>query len=107
MVEWRFLQGYLRKTVSKTWCFGGEFVVDCVVSVVVCRPLFCARKMCHVLQIYFGACGLTFQLLQGGVLLFGGKELRQVGIGVFPGDEESFVSLLRFGFISGHRVGAC
>src|SRR5271170_5401772 len=29
-----FLQGYLRKTVSQTWCFGGEFVVICVVNVV-------------------------------------------------------------------------
>src|SRR5271155_464213 len=30
-----FLQGFLRKVVCETWCFGGEFVVNCVVDVVV------------------------------------------------------------------------
>jgi hypothetical protein len=29
-----FLQGYLRKTGALVWCFGGEFVVICVVNVV-------------------------------------------------------------------------
>jgi hypothetical protein len=28
------LQGFLRKVGYKTWCFGGEFVVICVVNVV-------------------------------------------------------------------------
>jgi hypothetical protein len=32
--EVAFLQGYLRKTVSQTWYFGGEFVVICMVNVV-------------------------------------------------------------------------
>jgi hypothetical protein len=32
--EVAFLLGYLRKTVSKTWCFGGEFVVNYMVNVV-------------------------------------------------------------------------
>jgi len=35
------------------WCFGGEFVVDCMVVVVVWQPIFRGRKMRHVLQLYF------------------------------------------------------
>jgi hypothetical protein len=30
-----FLLGVLQKTGEKTWCFGGEFVVVCVVNVVI------------------------------------------------------------------------
>jgi hypothetical protein len=40
VVECAFLQGFLRKVVRKTWCFGGEFVVDCVVNVVVWQRVF-------------------------------------------------------------------
>jgi hypothetical protein len=33
-----FLLGVLAKTGVKTWCSGGEFVVVCVVKVVVLQP---------------------------------------------------------------------
>ena len=33
-----FLLGVLAKTGVKTWCFGGEFVVVCVVKMVVKQP---------------------------------------------------------------------
>jgi hypothetical protein len=39
-VEW-FLwcfAGVFEKTRAKTWCFGGEFVVICVVNVVIKQP---------------------------------------------------------------------
>jgi hypothetical protein len=35
----------LAKCGEKTWCFGGEFVVGCVVKRGAKRPCFCARKM--------------------------------------------------------------
>jgi hypothetical protein len=48
-----FLLGVLAKTGAKTWCFGGEFVVVCVVNVVVQQPLISAKKMRHRFWIYF------------------------------------------------------
>jgi len=35
MVSLPFLQGFLRKTDATTWCFDGEFVVECVVNMVI------------------------------------------------------------------------
>ncbi|MBB5328503.1 hypothetical protein [Tunturiibacter gelidoferens] len=40
-----FLLGVFGKDVSKTWCFGGENVVECVVTVVFWMVSFEARKM--------------------------------------------------------------
>jgi hypothetical protein len=34
VVKVAFLQGVFAKSSCKTWLFGGEFVVNCVVSVV-------------------------------------------------------------------------
>jgi hypothetical protein len=48
-----FLLGVLAKTGAKTWCFGGEFVVVCVVNVVVQQPLIWARKIRHAFWILF------------------------------------------------------
>jgi hypothetical protein len=48
-----FLLGVLAKTGGRMWCFGGEFVVLCVVSVVLQQPYFQARKMRHGFWIYF------------------------------------------------------
>jgi hypothetical protein len=39
-----FLLGFLVKTGARTWCFGGEFVVLCVVNVVVQQPVFGGLK---------------------------------------------------------------
>ena len=46
--------GVLAKTGAKTWCFDGEFVVVCVVNVVLWHHVFYARKMRHEFWIYFG-----------------------------------------------------
>jgi hypothetical protein len=48
-----FLQGFLRKVVCKTWCFGGEFVVNCVVEVVVWMHGFRRRKKRQVVEVFF------------------------------------------------------
>jgi len=40
-----------------TWCFCGEFVVDCVVNVVSFRSLFRGWKMGQSLRIYFLVVG--------------------------------------------------
>ncbi|WP_353072374.1 hypothetical protein [Tunturiibacter gelidiferens] len=48
-----FLLGVLAKMGAKTWCFGGEFVVFCVVNVVSKQPVFRARKMRHGFRVYF------------------------------------------------------
>jgi hypothetical protein len=48
-----FLLGVLAKTGDKTWCFCGEFVVDCVVNVVLLRTVFCGRRMGQGFWIYF------------------------------------------------------
>jgi hypothetical protein len=32
--DYAFLQGFLRKLGCRTWCFDGEFVVECVVKLV-------------------------------------------------------------------------
>jgi hypothetical protein len=37
--------GVFGKTDGKTWCFGGEFVVLCVVSVVLEQPYLQGREM--------------------------------------------------------------
>jgi hypothetical protein len=47
------LLGFLAKTGAKTWCFDGEFVVVCVVNVVLRHHVFYARKMRHEFWIYF------------------------------------------------------
>jgi hypothetical protein len=39
-----FLLGVFGKTGRKTWCFGGEFVVLCMVNVVVEQPYLGSRK---------------------------------------------------------------
>jgi hypothetical protein len=49
----RFLLGYFEKMVCRTWCFCGEFVVDCVVNVVKLMVGFCGGKLGHSLRIYF------------------------------------------------------
>jgi hypothetical protein len=46
-------EGGSEKTMVLVWCFGGEFVVDCMAVVVVWEPTFRSRKMRHVLQLYF------------------------------------------------------
>jgi hypothetical protein len=46
-------EGCFGKREVLVWWFGGEFVVDCVVVVVVWQPIFRGRKMRHVLQLYF------------------------------------------------------
>jgi hypothetical protein len=38
------LQGILEKTGGRTWCFDGEFVVECVVKLVSCRSLLGVEK---------------------------------------------------------------
>jgi hypothetical protein len=56
-------EGGSGKTMVLGWCFGGEFVVDCMAVVVIWRPTFRSRKMRHVLRLYFwlpvtkGFCG--------------------------------------------------
>jgi len=35
MVDLLFFQGFLRKKGATTWCFDGEFVVECVVNMVI------------------------------------------------------------------------
>jgi hypothetical protein len=47
------LQGVLAKTGVKTWCFCGEFVVECVVKRGVLMVSFHARKMGQGFWIYF------------------------------------------------------
>jgi hypothetical protein len=49
---WIF-QGFLEKYGAKTWCFGGQFVVRCVVKVVFWMVRFGRIKMGHVVEIYF------------------------------------------------------
>ena len=39
-----FLQGFLRKVRRRTWCFDGEFVVECVVIVASCWCFLEAKK---------------------------------------------------------------
>jgi hypothetical protein len=39
------LLGVLQKSGVFVWCFGGENVVNCMVDVVRCRPLFERLKM--------------------------------------------------------------
>jgi hypothetical protein len=48
-----FLRGVLKKGWFLVWCFGGEFVVDCMADVAVWQPLIRSRKMRQVLQLYF------------------------------------------------------
>jgi hypothetical protein len=43
----------LGKMRGRTWCFGGEFVVECVANVVLKQPRFQAGEMGHRLRIYF------------------------------------------------------
>jgi hypothetical protein len=40
-----FLQGVLKKDGCNGWYFRGEFVVNCVVDVVIWRHVFRLRKM--------------------------------------------------------------
>jgi hypothetical protein len=48
-----FLLGVSAKTGAKTWCFGGQLVVFCMVNVVFKQSVFRARKMRHGFWIYF------------------------------------------------------
>jgi hypothetical protein len=46
--EWRkcgFCWGVLAEWRCKTWCFDGQFVVVCVVNVVLCVVVFWSGKM--------------------------------------------------------------
>jgi hypothetical protein len=60
-----FLLGVLEKTGDKTRCFGGDFVVVCMVKMVVKQPQIWLLKMRHGFRIYFlgfpfWECGLRF-----------------------------------------------
>ena len=46
-------EGGSGKMTDLVWCFGGEFVVDCVANVVSSRTTFEVGKIRHVFQLYF------------------------------------------------------
>jgi hypothetical protein len=48
-----FLQGFFAKKVVLTWCFCGEFVVECVVNVVEKQRVFAGRKIGQAFEVYF------------------------------------------------------
>jgi hypothetical protein len=52
-VDLVFLQGVFEKTGVLVWCFGGEFVVLCVVEMVLKQPLFWRLKIRQDFRIYF------------------------------------------------------
>jgi hypothetical protein len=47
------LLGFFGKTGVQAWCFCGEFVVGCVVNVVLLPTLFRGGKIGQGLRIYF------------------------------------------------------
>jgi len=50
-----FLLGVLAEMRVLLWCFCGQFVVLCVVNVVLWRPLFRARKIRQLFEVYFSS----------------------------------------------------
>jgi hypothetical protein len=57
LVEWAcgVLLGFLRKTGAKTWCFSGEVVVFCVVSVVIKQSSFVVMgNVTQILNLFLG-----------------------------------------------------
>jgi len=57
VVKVRLLQGVLRIPVCFWMVTRGEFVVRCVADVVFWRPLFRARKIRQLFNIYFSGAG--------------------------------------------------
>jgi hypothetical protein len=53
VVDLWFLQGFFAKKVILTWCFCGEFVVECVVNVVEKQRVFAGRKIGQAFEVYF------------------------------------------------------
>ena len=55
------LLGFFGKVSAKTWCFGGQIVVICVVNVVLKAAMFRALKnVTHILDLFGGFPFLDF-----------------------------------------------
>jgi hypothetical protein len=67
--ETRIFKGFFEKSGVKTWCFGGQFVVQCVVNVVFWVVCLRAEKWDRLLRFFLlkrveARAGLSSELLE-------------------------------------------